>query len=109
MAQSVHIILTDDIDGTEAAETLRFSLDGTDYEIDLNTEHAGKLRSALDPYRTAARRTSQRSNGARSSRPTGKNSETPKIRAWAKENGYDISDRARIRQYIIDAYHAAQK
>ena len=41
MAQKVNVILIDDIDGSEATETVSFGLDGTQYEMDLNLQHAG--------------------------------------------------------------------
>ena len=43
MAQKVQVILMDDIDGSDADETLSFSLDGVNYEIDLSDKNAGKL------------------------------------------------------------------
>ena len=46
----------DDLDGREADGTVRFALDGTDYEIDLNTKHAQELRGALARYLSASRR-----------------------------------------------------
>ena len=50
MAQKVNIVLVDDIDQTDADETLTFGLDGKNYEIDLNTKNANALREALAPY-----------------------------------------------------------
>ena len=50
MAQKVNVILVDDIDGSDAAETVSFGLDGTQYEIDLNSGHAQELREQLDLY-----------------------------------------------------------
>ena len=47
MAQRVNIVLVDDIDGSDATETVSFGLDGTSYEIDLNDKNAAKLRDAL--------------------------------------------------------------
>jgi hypothetical protein len=54
----------DDLDGAPAEETVSFSLDGVEYEIDLSTENATKLRARLKefirrarPDGTAARRT----------------------------------------------------
>ena len=58
MAQKVQTLFVDDIDGSAAEGTIRFGLDGTDYEIDLNTEHAQALRDALAPYIGSARRAS---------------------------------------------------
>ena len=47
----------DDIDGSEAAGTVRFGLDGADYEIDLNAEHTKQLHTALRTYIDHARKT----------------------------------------------------
>ncbi|RLY91697.1 hypothetical protein CWC38_02505 [Kocuria tytonicola] len=112
MAQTVKIILEDDIDGGEANETVRFGLDGGQYEIDLSSENATKLRDALRPYVAAGRRATSSAKGARSSGTTTRpsrsgNPETPKIRAWAKEQGLQVSDRGRIHQDIQDKYYAA--
>ena len=110
MAQTVKIILEDDIDGGEAHETVRFGLDGGQYEIDLSSENATKLRDALRPFISAGRRaTAQTGRSATTTtRPSRSgNPETPKIRAWAKEQGLQVSDRGRIHQDIQDKYYAA--
>ena len=65
MAQKVQTILIDDLDGSQADSTVRFGLDGADYEIDLNADHAHQLRDALVRYVNAARRTG---NAARTAR-----------------------------------------
>lgn len=57
VAQKVSIILVDDLDGSEAEETVTFGLDGNVYEIDLAPENAEVLRTALRPYIDAGRRT----------------------------------------------------
>ena len=111
MAQTVKIILEDDIDGGEANETVRFGIDGGQYEIDLSSENATKLREALRPYVSAGRRASSaknpRSSGTTTRPSRSGNPETPKIRAWAKEQGLQVSDRGRIHQDIQDKYYAA--
>ena len=56
MARQVQTLFIDDIDGSAAAGTVRFGLDGTEYEIDLNAGHAQQLRDALAAYVRAARR-----------------------------------------------------
>ena len=56
MAQRVHVVLVDDIDGSDAGETVTFGLDGSTYEIDLNEKNAAALREALSPYVGHARR-----------------------------------------------------
>ena len=50
MAQKIQTLFIDDIDGTEAEGTVRFGLDGAEYEIDLNAKHADALRKALAKY-----------------------------------------------------------
>ena len=109
MAQKVEVHLEDDLDGGPADHTLTFALDGKDYEIDLSTTNADKLREALRPFAEAGRKTT-RSGGARNTRTraSGSDPDTAKIRAWAKENGHDVSDRGRIHQTVKDAYYAAQ-
>ncbi|WP_424348159.1 histone-like nucleoid-structuring protein Lsr2 [Kocuria sp. CH-021] len=108
MAQSVQIILEDDLEGGPADETVQFGLDGRQYEIDLSAANAEKLREALRPYATAGRRAQSKSVRANGTRSSSGSSETAKIRAWAKENGYEVSDRGRVHQSVKNAYYAAQ-
>ncbi|PMC04206.1 hypothetical protein CJ226_09410 [Microbacterium sp. UMB0228] len=110
--------LVDDIDGTVLevgeGETVHFSLNGTSYEIDLNSAHAEELRQALEPYITAGRRAGSgastgggRSSSSSSRKRPSRNPEVAAIRAWAKENGYTLSERGRVPAPILDAYRAA--
>ncbi|WP_312180704.1 Lsr2 family protein [Arthrobacter sp.] len=107
MAQKVKIILVDDLDGGSADETIRFGLDGSQYEIDLSTDNAKNLRAALKPYLDAGRKTS-----GRTGRPRGtgaaRSNEAAQIREWARSNGYTVSERGRVNSEIIEAYRAAQ-
>jgi len=105
MAQRVHVILVDDIDGKDADETVSFGLDGTTYEIDLSSDNAAGLRDALAPYIGHARK----AGGARRSRRSaGKSGATAsEVRAWARENGWQVSDRGRVASEVQEAYDAA--
>ncbi|MFP1603018.1 histone-like nucleoid-structuring protein Lsr2 [Microbacterium sp. 2216-1] len=112
MARRIVHQLVDDIDGTllevGEGETIHFSLNGTAYEIDLTAAHAEELRVALAPYIEAGRRSS--ASGARASTPrrrAARNSDSAAIRAWAKEQGHEVSERGRIPAEIVDAYNAA--
>ena len=109
MAQKVEVHLEDDLDGGPADDTVTFALDGKDYEIDLSTTNAEELREALRPYAEAGRKTTRGggSRGTRTRAAGGGDSDTAKIRAWAKENGHGVSDRGRIHQTVKDAYYAA--
>ncbi|MEU9130571.1 Lsr2 family protein [Kitasatospora sp. NPDC048540] len=106
MAQRVHVVLEDDLEGGAAAETVHFALDGRSYEIDLNSVNADKLRDALAPFVDSARRQSGRGAGPRRPVRTSKE-DTAKIRDWARSNGYDISDRGRVPSNVREAYEQA--
>ena len=108
MAQKTQIILEDDINGEKADETIRFGLDGRNYEIDLSQQNATQLRESLKPFLASARRlrTGKKTGSHSSQRPS---SETPKIRKWAQEQGYDVPDRGRINHEIIDQYYQSQQ
>jgi hypothetical protein len=105
MARKVQVLLEDDIDGGEAAETVSFALDGKSYEIDLNEKNAKKLRDALAPWIGAARR----AGSASESRPRGprRSTDTADIRRWAAENGIPVSARGRISADLRARYEAA--
>ncbi|MEY7975907.1 Lsr2 family protein, partial [Streptomyces pilosus] len=87
MAQKVVVTLFDDIDGSEAAETIAFGLDGKSYEIDLNEANARKLRQALEPYVDAGRK---RSRSGRAYQQTEVAPDPAAVRAWAQANRMDV-------------------
>lgn len=70
VASRVVTLISDDLDGSEAAETIAFSLEGASYEIDLSSAHAEELRNALKPYVNAGRKTGRRRDGGRRSEGT---------------------------------------
>ena len=109
MAQKVNVVLVDDVDQSEAAETVTFGLDGITYEIDLNDRHAEELRDSLSKWVGNARRVSGgRKRGSRSAtRTTSVAAENATVRAWARANGYEVSDRGRIKTEILEAFKAA--
>jgi Lsr2 len=109
MAQKVQTVFIDDLDGTEADGTVRFGLDGSEYEIDLNAEHAQQLREALARYVDAARRVSgnarRPARTGRRPQPGGPN--TTEVREWAKAQGIDVKDRGRVPAELIVKFRAA--
>ncbi len=112
MAQKITTLFIDDIDGGDAEGTVRFALDGTEYEIDLNAEHSEELRSALGKYVTHARKvggTTRRGGrtAGRIVRGATATVNTTEIRSWARENGYDIKDRGRVPADLVAKYQAA--
>jgi hypothetical protein len=56
MTKKIHVHLVDDLDASEASETLRFEVDGRPYEIDLSSHNAQKFRAEIAPYIRHARR-----------------------------------------------------
>ena len=111
MAQRVQIILEDDVDGSQAEETVTFGLDGVTYEIDLSAENAARLREQLSPWVGHARRAGGRKatgpGRAASGGGGGKRADLSAVRVWARENGYQVSDRGRISAEIQAAYDKA--
>jgi len=109
VAQKIQTVFVDDLDGTEAEGTVRFGLDGAEYEIDLNAAHAKALREALAPYVSAARRASggtrRPARAARRAPATGLN--TTEVREWAKAQGIDVKDRGRVPAELVVKFKAA--
>jgi hypothetical protein len=106
MAKRVITTLEDDLDGSEANETIIFSIDGAEYEIDLNDAHANELREAMNKYTSVARKSAGRAKQTRrASNGNGNGStDTKAVRAWAIENGIPISTRGRIQADVMERY-----
>jgi hypothetical protein len=105
--QTLYIDDIDDIDGSEAAGTVRFGLDGVDFEIDLNTEHTDEFHTALRTYIDHARKIGGTSRRAPRSRRADSAIDTTAVRSWAREQGIDIKDRGRVPGDIVAKYQAA--
>jgi hypothetical protein len=106
MAQRIQTLLIDDLDGGEAAGTVRFGLDGTEYEIDLSAAHSGELREALGLYIAHARRAGGTGRSAARAR-RGSAVDTAKVREWAKEQGIEVKDRGRVPADVVEQYKTA--
>ena len=108
MAQKVQVLLIDDLDGSEADGTVRFGLDGTEYEIDLNAGHARALRDALSRYVQAARRAGGGARRpARGGRRAGGGVDSTEVREWAKAQGIEVKDRGRVPAELVARFKAA--
>lgn len=106
MAQKIVTIYTDDLTGEESSEaaTHTIALDGVTYEIDLGPDSYDKLLEAVGPFLTAGRKTGR----ARKTRNAVVSSQdTAAIRAWAKEQGYQVNERGRVPADIREAYQKA--
>ena len=107
MAQKVHIVLEDDLDGSDATQTVSFGLDGTSYEIDLNDEHASAIREALAPYVGHARKATGVRRGRRSQPAAAGGHSAKEIRDWARSNNHKVPERGRIPADVREAFEAA--
>jgi Lsr2 len=118
MAQKTLVVVVDDLTDELLSEgrgqTVRFGFDGVDYEIDLSKENADELRAAFKRYVDAGRRVSQPARGRRSRGDRGgqttsvtRRQDATAIRAWAKEQGRQVSERGRISRSVVEAYEAA--
>lgn len=114
MVQKTIVSLTDDLDGTDADETMAFGLDGAAYEIDLSEKNATILREALAPYVEKARRAGGAARPARGAKPGRSrrrggsgNGTSSAVREWARANGYTVNDRGRMAASVVKAYEAA--
>ena len=116
MAQQTTVRFIDDLDGSAAAGTFDFAIDGRQYQIDLSDENTDKLHEVLAPYIEHARKAAGRSGGrgrtrghaAMTEAPARSNrEETHAIREWARQNGHQVNDRGRIPKSVIEAYKAA--
>ena len=109
MAQKVEVTLIDDLDGSNAEESLTFGLGNTQYEIDLSGPNAQKLRDALAPYVAAGRKvTASRQTGRGLGRKAvAVGPDTAEVREWAKAEGLEVSDRGRIAAAVVVKFQEA--
>src|SRR6266480_2888690 len=118
MAKRTIHMLVDDVDGTEADETVRFGIDGIQYEIDLSKTNAEKMRAVLARYVDAGAKVGRAGAPATRAAPpqgraqvgrrtaTADPDQNRAIREWAQGKGIAVSDRGRIKQDIVERYHA---
>lgn len=117
MARKIIEQLVDDIDGTEAAETVVFGLDGVSYEMELSANNAAALRAVLGVYVEHARRTGGRVQRGRGAAPSvvvaGKSGAqvieerrayNKGVRAWARANGFKVPDKGRLSLAVLEAF-----
>jgi hypothetical protein len=107
VAQKITVTLEDDLDGSPADGTLRFGLEGAEYEIDLSQNNADTLRAALGPFIGHARRVTSAEPARRGGRTPPARQRSASIRAWAKEHGIAVSERGRIPASVAEQYEAA--
>lgn len=103
------VVLEDDIDGSEATETLSFGLDGVEYEIDLNQGHADELRETRRRYTNAPRKISGGRGRVVNRKSSNTGPDAKAIRKWALDQGLQVNTRGRIQADIVEKYEATQR
>jgi hypothetical protein len=111
MARETMTRLVDDLDGSDAQETVKFALDGRSYEIDLSTKNAAKLRTTLATYVENGTRVARTSStgGRRTGGTASSPEDTRDIRMWAEQQGYEVASRGRLSQDLIDLYRSRKR
>jgi hypothetical protein len=101
--------VVDDFDRTTPAnETIHFSIDGNNYEIDLSEANAREFWEVMGKYTAVAQKhTSATATGPARRSSGGSGADTKAIRAWAVENGISVPDRGRLRPEVVAQYNAA--
>jgi Lsr2 len=109
VAQKTIVKTYDDLDGSEIdadGKSITFSIEGSTYEIDLSSKNVEKMREAFAVYTEKARKVSGRgARGARAPEPAPL--DTRAVRAWAEEQGMEVSARGRLSSDLIEQYRAA--
>ncbi|MFD8384871.1 Lsr2 family protein [Streptomyces sp. NPDC059679] len=110
MVQKIVTLFSDDLTGTESDEvsTHRFSLNGVNYEIDLTPENYDKLDDALRPFIESGRKVGRTKETGRARRGAVDGPSAEEVRAWARENGYEVNDRGRVPKEVRDAFEASR-
>lgn len=106
MAKKVDTYVVDDFDGSKPAQTVRFGLHGTEYEIDLSEPHTKQLEADLERYIEAGRRVGR--TGRTGRRSEQRYAHLQAARTWLRENGHDIGDRGRVPTELMTMFEQAQ-
>jgi len=111
VARKETVRLIDDLDGTEATASVTFAVDGVEYAIDLSEKNAAKFYKAVGRYVDAAhpvlRPRAAKPTGAKGGAAASPGQSFAAIRAWARENGFDVAGHGRIPSRVVQAYQAA--
>jgi hypothetical protein len=107
MSKRISLVITDDLDGSDNAQTVSFGLDGVSYEIDLSDENRAKLEQALAPFIDAGRRVQRSGRRRQAGQPRVSPFDRTALRTWAKSAGLNVSERGRISRDVLRQYEAS--
>lgn len=106
MARKTMVRLVDDFDGGDADGTHRVVLDGRAYEFDLSKANWQQFVDTVEPYLKCGRRVA---TGGRNGTPAQRRAQSAKERAWAKANGFVVSDHGRVPAHVRAAFNRSQQ
>jgi Lsr2 len=104
--QRVEVHLEDDLTGGPADETVRFGLDGMEYELDLSSRHAGELRRQLAQFVEHARMVRPQRQRPRA-RTAASRERSREIRAWAERQGFEVAEHGRLPGNVVHEFEIA--
>ncbi|AJR30345.1 histone-like nucleoid-structuring protein Lsr2 [Mycolicibacterium fortuitum] len=111
MGKRISVEMFDDLEPELAADvTIEFAFEGVGYQIDLSSKNADRFRKELAPWIQAATATSGREvrPDAKPRTPSGQAGlPRTEIRAWARANGYPVSDRGNVSAAVVRAWKSA--
>ena len=105
MARRETVVISDDLDGTPATQTVEFGYKGISYEIDLNDENAEELDKWLSNYISHGRRLGGRKGSSKAA--STRDHDPAQVRVWAHEQGIEVSARGRVPADLVAKFHAA--
>ncbi len=115
MAKATVEVLVDDLDGSEAVETIQLGWNGEWRELDLSKRNRAGLTRVFDKYWNAARPTTENAPRRRKRRAkaaprkaSNKKRDPKAIRAWANDNGVPVPAKGRIPADVERQFHEAQ-
>ena len=112
------VVTLDDLDDSQDAdETLLYLVDGEYWEIDLSDDNAREFREAFAKYVQASRPVSAKeaarrlaADGGTSGAGTSYGDYDPAVvRAWAQQNGVEVSDKGRIPEHVVTMWRRASQ
>jgi hypothetical protein len=104
--QRVEVHLEDDLTGGPADETVKFGMDGADYEVDLSNRHATEFRRQLAPFVQHAR-PAQTQRARPRARTAASRERSRDIRAWAEQQGFAVAEHGRLPADVVREYDQA--
>ena len=108
MAKTLVEVLVDDLDGTEAVESVRLGWNGQWRQLELSEKNLAALSKAIDRFWDAGRPIKADAAVRRRAGTTASGGRDPRaIRVWASENGIAVPARGRIPRDIEARYNAA--